>query len=102
MSEEFATEFARDAKTRFGRAHFPKFAAIVEKHSGEEQVAIQRRIGRANRGGGPHHLAGVTKQAASMGVVVVAGGGGALEAGTEFLEKNRAQRVEARIADFTG
>ena len=40
MSEEFATEFARDAKTRFGRAHFPKFAAIVEKDSGEEEVTI--------------------------------------------------------------
>jgi hypothetical protein len=36
MTEQFATEFSRDSKTRFGRTHFPKFSAIVKKHSGEE------------------------------------------------------------------
>jgi hypothetical protein len=102
VPEELAAEVSWDPKTRLGWAHFPKFPAIVEKNSGKKEVAIQRGISRANGLGGPHHLAGVTKQAATVGVVVVAGGGGALEAGAKFLQKNRAKRVKAWITDFTG
>ena len=85
VAEQFATEFARNSKTRLRGAHFPKFAAIVEKHSGEKEVAVEHGIGRANGIGGAHHLARVPEQTASVGVVVVAGGGGALEAGSEIL-----------------
>ena len=87
----------REAVFRIGV--FPEFAAVVEQHAGEQQVAVEFGINRAQRVGGAHHLGDVLDQAAAAGVVVAFGGGGAAEAVAQLGEEPLAERVQAGVGD---
>ena len=72
----------------------------MKKHTGEQEIAVQVRVGLSNRIRRSHHLAGVSKESAAVGVVVETSGGGAFKSTPEFLQENYAEGVQARITNL--
>ena len=85
------------AEAFLGVAVFPELAAIVEKHAGDHQVAVEFRVETGDRVCGAHHLRDVLHQPAAAGMMVFPGGGGAAEPVSHRGEEMGAEFVQARI-----
>jgi hypothetical protein len=57
----------------------------MKKHTGEQEITVQVRVDLSNRIRRSHHLACVSKESPTVGVVVETSGGGAFKATPEFL-----------------
>jgi hypothetical protein len=57
----------------------------VKENTRQKQIAVQHRVGCANRVGGAHHLASVAEKTSAMRVMVVAGSSSTLEALAELV-----------------
>ena len=78
---------------------FPEFPAIVEKHSGKHQVAVQLRIHAADRFRRAHHLRHMLDQPAAPRVVVFPRRRRPAEAVSHRPEKMVAEFFQTRIGD---
>jgi hypothetical protein len=79
---------------------FPHFSTVVKKHSGKQQVTVERWIGSADCGSSAHHLRDMLNQAATARMVVSPGGCGTAKAIAEVRDKKQREPAQARIDEL--
>src|SRR6478752_4364810 len=78
---------------------FPTLPRIVEKNARDEQIEIELRIKRNERGGAAHHLRGVLDKATAARVMIAARSGGAAKAIAPLRNERLTQRAKSRISN---
>src|SRR5262245_55030700 len=78
---------------------FPKFPGIVEENACGQEVEIEIRIERRDRGRDAHHLRGELNQSASSWKVITTGNGRIAKAGPMLRDEFLAQGMQTWIAN---
>ena len=97
VTKQFAALVERHGEAPFLDAILPHLAAVVEKDTGDQQVAVQDGIGRRDGVRIAHHLRHMLDEPAAPRVMKEPCRSRAAEARAEFFEEGFAQRFEPRL-----
>ena len=78
---------------------FPQFSRIVKEHSGDEQIGVERGVGRRDRQRRAHHLRHVLDQPTAPRMMIAPRRRRPAKARAVFGEEERGQALQPRIGD---